>query len=443
MKRILIYLLTLFALSLGSCKKEPVDLTFDAQPEERISERMEELRSLLTGSEHGWKGNLRTGLGSYGFYLNFEDETNCLMLSDLNPETSSEPSSSTYRVIWAMNAALSFDTFNYITMLQEPSSDYGGVAPNGYKSDVDFDYIKNSGDTIYLTGKKYGLPFTLTKATAEDKNRYLDNGYADAIAKTLSFFTDQPNTYINVDSAGTTYQVGIALNYQVKMLIAGYLDTHGKSRSVADYFSFDLDGLDLYAEGLPVLGKRFIGMEWENDKLLVLDAEGEKFELHNSERPIIPLNKAIGAQFIGFDSPYMTYFPGTSPAGLDILSRFHEGLEGGIPGYSFNSGYIGFLWDAVNQRVNLLGFSSQNEGVSGWTTTIVYDYEFDENTENFTLTKRSGPTGGYTGPVLDQLDDFLQNSAIRLEYYIEEGVTYGLMKGVDRPEVEMTFRLQN
>lgn len=444
MKRYSIYLVTLLLLFFSSCEKEPVDLTFDAQPEERISERMNELRSLLLEAEHGWKGNLVTGLGSYGFYLNFEDETNCVMLSDLTSETSTEPSASTYRIIWAMNAALSFDTFNYITMLQEPSSNFGGQAPNGYISDVDFDYEKNSGDTLYLKGKKYQLPFTLTKVTAEDKERYLSSGYPEAIETTQSFFHDNPNAYVNIDSAGTTYKVGISIDKELRVFGASYVDQENKTKSAFSFFTFTLDGIDvLTPPGTAVLGTVFLRAEWDGNQFNLIDTEGQQYEIRNNERPIIPLNKAIGTQYASFYSPYLTYFPGTSPAGREILARFHDGLESGATGFRFNSGNIRINWDATNQRMSVLGFSSQNGGASGWTTTIVYDYEFDENTEIFRFTKRSGPTGGYTGAILDQLDDFLLNSGVQLDYHTVDATTYGLMKGVERPEVEITFQLLN
>lgn len=442
MKRILLYTLALFAVSMAGCKKEQVELAFDALPEERIDERMVELRSTLTGSEYGWKANILTGLGSYGFYLNFEDETFCTMLADLTSETSSEPSSSTYRIIWAMNATLSFDTFNYITMLQEPSSYYGGEAPNGYMSDIEFDYVKNSGDSIYMMGKKYGFPLILTQVTKDEQERYLNKGYAESIPKTRQFFVDNENAYVSIDSAGHTYKVGISINNTNKFISAAYTDLDNQTQGSLMPFTFNLDGLDFFI-GWDILGQQFIQAELEGEQLFLIDAAGEKHEVLNNTEPIIPLNKAIGVHFSGLRSPYLTYFPGSSSAGQQILQEFHEGLASGATGFTFNSGYIDLGWNLATNRITLSGFSSQTGGTSGWTTTIVYDFEFDENAGTYTLTKRSGPTGGYTGPILDQLDNFLQNSAFKLEYYTQDGTTYGMIKGVDRPEVEMTFQLTN
>lgn len=442
MRNFLIYTLVLLAISVTGCKKEPVDLTFGAQPEERISERMDELRSLLTDSEYGWKGYLITGLGNYGFYFNFEDQTTVQMVSDLTTETSAEPSSSTYRVIWAMNAALSFDTFNYITMLQEPSSYYGGIAPLGYLSDVEFDYIRASGDSVYMAGKKYGLPLVLTPVTQQEQEQYLNQGYTESIHKTQEVLSNTENAYVSIDSAGTTYKVGISINNTDKLIGGSYVDLDNKIQTSEMVFIYDLDGMD-FLIGLDILGTKFVRAEREENRLALIDSLGERYELRSNEQPIIPLNQSIGVQFSSLSSPYLTYFPGTSPAGMEILERFHEGLGSGTTGFTFNHGNINLSWDRANNRITLGGFSSQDNGASGWTTTIVYDYAFDENTEVFTLTKRSGPTSGYTGSILDQLDEFLLNSAFKLEYYTQDGTTYGMIKGVDRPEVEMTFQLIN
>src|SRR5690606_10604242 len=129
-------------------------------------------------------------------------------------------------------------------------------------SDVDFDYEKNSGDTLYLRGKKYQLPFTLTKVTAEDKERYLSSGYPEAIETTQAFFTNNPNAYVNIDSAGIIYIVGISIDKELRIFRATYVDQENKTKSTFSIFPFTLDGIDILTPpGTAVLGTVYLRAE--------------------------------------------------------------------------------------------------------------------------------------------------------------------------------------
>lgn len=441
MKRILYF--TFLLLFLTGCKKGEVDLVFGEQPEERMGEKLTELRSLLTSSEYGWKAKLLVEKPSaYSFYFKFDDGKSCTMISDFSNTTSSTPNTSTYRVMWAMNASLLFDTFNYITMLQEPSGSYGGTAPNGYLSDIEFEYVRSSGDSLIMTGKKYKVPLLMVKATQAESESYLAGNLTESIEKTKQFFNDNKNSYVSIDSAGHSYKVAVDLLSQDKTVSLSTITPEKTVKSVSNLFVFDLNGFELGTDSVGFLGVTFKTAVWEGNKLLMVDDKGAKYEIKNDTQPIIPLNKAIGVKYSSLLSPYLTYYPGTSAEGLTILKRFHEGLASGTTGYIFNSGYISFAWDNFNKRITLNGFSSQNGGSSGWTTTIVYNFEFDETAETYTLTKRSNASGGYTAPILDQMDNFLLNSKFKLEYHVDDGVTYGKMIGVDQPNVVITFLLR-
>jgi len=116
-------------------------------------------------------------------------------------------------------------------------------------------------------------------------------------------------------------------------------------------------------------------------------------------------------------------------------------LGSGAAGYFFNCGTLVLEWTTVNKRIRLRGFASQNGCASGWYTDTTFDYVLDGATGAFSLTKRSGPTGGYTTAILDQLLDFLENSSFTLEYVVDGSDVYGKMVGVERPGVEISFSL--
>src|SRR5690606_23308807 len=128
-----------------------------------------------------------------------------------------------------MNASLGCDIFNYITMLQEPSSSYGGTSPNGYQSDIEFEYIKSANDSIYLRGKKYMNDFILVKASAEEKSNFLAGKMNELRTSLISFFQNKFNNYIDIE--GISNKVEINFNTLNKTYTAQYIDSDGSVKS--------------------------------------------------------------------------------------------------------------------------------------------------------------------------------------------------------------------
>src|SRR5690606_12260500 len=139
-----IYYLFCAMITMSCSKNETIDV-FDELPEERIGKKLEELQDKLLESPYGWNASLPTsGSGGYGFYMDFHEDQTIDMFADLNVETAGVKGTSTYRIKWVMYPTLLFDTYNYITMLQDPASGvYGGVSGSGLKSDIEFEYIRS------------------------------------------------------------------------------------------------------------------------------------------------------------------------------------------------------------------------------------------------------------------------------------------------------------
>src|SRR5699024_326310 len=117
------------------------ELLYDKPNDERVADTLNYLKSTLASSENGWFGYTSTNKsGSYSFYIDFKQNDRLEMLSDLNNVSAQEARESTYRIRQIMSATLSFDTYNYITMLQDPApSTIGGEAGKGLESDIEFE----------------------------------------------------------------------------------------------------------------------------------------------------------------------------------------------------------------------------------------------------------------------------------------------------------------
>jgi uncharacterized protein DUF4302 len=275
------------ALFVTACKKDTVKV-FEETPEERMSARINELNAALIGSEHGWKASLTTSAkGGYGFYMDFDPSQSIVMVGDLTDESATKSNTSTFRIKWVMNATLIFDTYNYISMLQDPSSSvYGGAAGSGLQSDVEFEYQRINGDSIVLRGFKYQNYLILVKATAEQKNRYLSAAFKANIDEISNYFAVKRNNYINM--AGLNNKIEFILDKSTKIAKFQYMDNNGNLVQVTGKYNFEDIGIN-FAEGFVVNGITFVKGKMENGEFVLYAADGTKYMLNQNSLPILPM----------------------------------------------------------------------------------------------------------------------------------------------------------
>lgn len=432
------------------CKKTSYVAKFDKTPQERTAEQIALVSNTLTGSTNGWIATLSTQSGGgFGFYVSFDKEQNTIMYADLTGTTASVAGKSYYRVKQDMGADLVFDTYNYISMLDDPNAAvYGGASKVGYSSDIEFIYQRSTADSIVFLGKKYRQEFKLVKATAAQKAVYEAGGYKTAIDKYVAYFTTNKYPYIEIASGSQTLKLEISHNLSNTMNVAKRVDFTGvladgiTIRSSAAKFAYNLTGIDMINGGLKFEGITFVKFVWKDaTTLAVYDSTGKEYIVKNSATPLVPLYLLWGTKYSGFVSPYKTIYPGTSTAGATILNYYHNGLVPPTQPYTFNSGSITFVWNTVNKRLRLDGFSSQNGGSSGWITTTTYNYAVDANGV-YKFTVQSAPSGGYVEVPLSRLHTFLLTNSVKFDYFASGGVTYCQVSSVENPGTVMTFALQ-
>ncbi len=434
-----------------SCKKTSYVAKFDKTPQERAADQINLVSSTLTSSPNGWVGSLTTlSGGGFGFYMNFDNQQNVTMLADLTDATATVTGKSYYRVKQDIGTSLVFDSYNYISMLDDPDAAvYGGEAKIGFKSDIDFIYDKVSADTIFFIGKKYRQQFKLVKATTAQKASYESGAYKTAIDKYKTYFTTNRYPYIEIGTGASMVKVELSHNLSNVMNVAKRVDFTGvladgvTIKSSATKFAYNLTGIDLLNNGLVFEGIRFVKFVWKDaTTLAVYDSTGKEYVVKNSPTPLVPIHLLWGTKYAGMLSQYKTIYPGTSTAGADILNYFHNGLIASVTGgFNFDYGRINFVWNTVNKRLRVDGFSSQNGGSSGWTTTSAYNYTVDANGV-YKFTQQSAPSGGYVSNPLSRVYAFLLNNSIKFDYHADGAVTYGKMSSVENPGIVMTFVLQ-
>lgn len=450
MKKILFILIALFAVA--SCNKNlDPDLTFGELPEERMAERNAELQNKLLESANGWKAFLRTSLrgGAYSYYMQFSDNNQVKMLADWSNAAAVDFKTSTYRIKYVMNTSLIFDTYNYLTILQDPrASANAGTNANGLQSDIEFEYLRSTEDSIILKGKKYGNHLYMVKATAAEKASFENGGYLTSINKLKNYFlTGFPHIVINQN--GAEKKIELWTNNSTKVADGDYITPDKSLVSAASGFAFAIDGA-YFSNGLFSEGIKFTGLRWKNDdEIIAYDSSGTEYKMGVSVSSLTLLHLALGTKF-KLQAVLKTIYPGTSAIGAAIVGHYVNNLDNRYSNYTFHNGSLTFNFDVANKRLIVTGWHNQN-GNAGWNTIITYSYTKDDN-GIYKFTHISGPAtpqsgaNGYVQTLMSEagketIDKFLRNNRVAFDYYSEGGVTYGRMTSVENPAIVMTYAL--
>ncbi|WP_231427906.1 MULTISPECIES: DUF4302 domain-containing protein [Pedobacter] len=165
MKKHLFYIF-LFALALGSCKKDEAEPIM-GNVDERLSATLADYQKQLTGAEFGWKGYLLTDSEVPATFLfSFTDKNRTTMSADY----ANTPAESSYRLKALQRPTLLFDSYSTLHLIADPTSSvFGGATAAGYYSDFEFAFLSSSADTIKLEGtfNKSKLILIRSKSAAE------------------------------------------------------------------------------------------------------------------------------------------------------------------------------------------------------------------------------------------------------------------------------------
>lgn len=430
------------AIFLFGCTKSESDLVFDKLPEQRVEERNAELRAALVEAENGWNAVLTTGNDlEFSFYLDFTKDENVKMVSDINEKTIITPASSTWRIKYVMNTSLIFDTYNYITQLQDPTpSVLGGVAGNGFFSDIEFEYLRSTPDSVILKGKKYHGSLILTKAKVEEKKLYLEGKFYDMALKTDAAIAEFDNIILE-KSASERLQIDVNSN---KTISISSVEADGSILTADTYYHYTLTGI-AFLNPLIYKDLKLVALNLKaNGNLVALDSQGKEHVLKNSASPILPLYKLMGVKYNRLFSPFKTIFPGTTTKGAEIMNFYHQNLNNAYTGYTFGNGSLSLSWNLVNQRVSVIGWHNQN-GNTGWNTTAVFGYTVDD-AGVYTFTLLTPAAGGYVQKLISEpgkptIQNFLLTNKIKLDYFIDGNNVYGMMESINDPTIKITFQL--
>ena len=422
-----------------SCTKpKEVELELGADPDSRISDTLSYVRKTLVEAPYGWKASLTTEYsGGYGFYMQFGNNDRLKMVADLSDATSSELKESTFRVRQIMAATLSFDTYTYLTMLQDPTpGSYGGQPGKGMGSDIEFDYVKSSGDTLFFQGRKFYKPLILVKAKETEASKYIAKGYLNSITKNKAFFKKNPLTSIIVGDV----EAEIAFGFGTKKMSIVVANSDGSfSSSFADFCN-TIDGLEIIGGALinNVVMKRFI---WKDENSLFgIDSEGKEYPVKINSSSVVPYLTALGTSFSTIAVPDATTYNGW---GTDFVTRRAQ-AKAGIGRWSFSTGNIilhtiDFKFQVVNNKMSV----AFNTTTGSNKFVLTYNYSYTVNNGKFKFSP-SGTPGGNEGAIYNDVRYLLQerinSDTFELGYFVnsETGEVMSQFKSIEHPDFYFT-----
>lgn len=299
------------------CKKE-VDHVFDQSPDERLNEALAKYQAQLTGSPNGWNAVLYPkGGGAYAFYFKFNDANRVQMVSDFDSASAVTVKESSYRLKALQQPSLLFDTYSYIHVLSDPSSDInGGTDGAGLVSDFEFYFSDStsSADSIILIGRVNGSKAILTKATQEQADAYTNGAFNIDLFREK--FSNILQYFKRFAVGGSTYDMNIKPS--TKTIIFTWTDADGNTQTFTTAYYYTLDGIAFqypFISGSTII-TGFSNLSWSaSTSTINLSAGGATATIKGAAKPLVPdLNgprrwwqsavdaDAYWATFYGFES---------------------------------------------------------------------------------------------------------------------------------------------
>ena len=429
-------------LTLAGCKKSSFVAKFDETPEVRIGKEMAKVKDMLSTSPSGWVATTPTGDGGgYSFHMSFDATENVTMYADMNDVTSTKSIASYYRIKQDAGVDLVFDTYCYLTWLNDPDpSTFGGNAKTGFKSDVDFIYQRSTPDSIFFLGKRYRQPLTLVKATAAQKASYAAGELKTAMDKFKSFFATTANPYIEIVSGANTTKVGIAINSTNNVANGKRIsfgnspaDTFVGEGASLEKFAFTLNGASILNKGLVFQGISFVRLAWKDaTTLAVYDSTGKEYIIKTSASPVVysSVTVADATTDPNWGSEFVTRRATASTATMNA-------------GNNIKIGKFKFTFSPATKKMDL-NVSISIGGNAGYTDGI-FTFAYNKNADGTFKFSTGAISGNGSFLRMDAITtERLAIDTFKLTYFTDPvtSAKLGKFQSVEHPDFSFTGTLQ-
>ena len=275
----LIYLFSFVALF--ACQTNE-DNIFDKNASERLTQAQNELRSLLSSEEKGWKLSYfsdNENFGAYNFLMKFTSDGFVEMVSDWDTSTLT-PQTSKYEISQAQGISLIFSTKNYLHNLADGELEREFFKGKGLKGEFIFIFSGKENDKLKfktLRGKNEKFIY-FEKATTEDWNAIQTSNEDISVFNKLPF-----NYFFSTTTTSGTEDYDISISDYRYLTLTSFSNSSNKLKAG---IGISKDGI-LFSPPLVIDGKSFSELKLQNTspKTYKATIDGVTAEIKYSQLP--------------------------------------------------------------------------------------------------------------------------------------------------------------
>lgn len=379
MKKLLSILASLCVVAfLAGC--EETVITMDDSADARVDAVIKSYIAELAGAENGWIADVMTDEGYYRFHMTFTDDNKVTMYTDnfYYTELNGVSMTSTYNIRSLQRPTLSFDTYSYLSIINDPDNEISGGSGNmGLGTDFEFEIGGYADGVFTLIGRVNRVDASLRKATAEEKASIEAGGLMGVIIDAITYQQGE-NCYFSVGDV----TVNVLFNGRSNTFF--YIDGNDVAET-SGYVKIEQDKTIALTEPVVIAGKSITGFVWnEQTQQYSAVVDGEQVAVEAQVEPIFPLHYMLGP---GKLYTVMQTITSMFPSTLESENQF---------GYQMMAANAG-LYSAFRMQLQLvqLEFTTTESGsprllvewvVGGYSGYMTYYIEFNEDEDQFTVT---------------------------------------------------------
>lgn len=394
MKKLIYTLCASATVLFAGCNKDVVS-GLAGGSDERAAAEVARYKGELMAAENGWMAGIMTSEGIYRFWMDFQEQDVVEMYTDNTRYTANNgvAQSSTYRVEAYRAPTIVFDTYSYLSIINDPDNAIsGGEGNQGLNTDFEFEILDYADGKFTLRGRLNGVAASLTRASAEEYQAVKDGRLMALFGNVSSYAAGKT---LQFDMDGRTVSVMLRQRNVTSVVTEG-----GAIDVKRTYTYMDItNGNVVLDTPLRIGDVTFSGFKWDGAAASYeqLISDTGDFKLKVVEKPSFALQNVYGMEKAftklrlyndaSFTGSYAA-LGATNPiyAGLRSMSSsmFFPGLLLGGLDYRWIDATFGYNADGNGYRL-ILQFA-MNIGGSFYTMTYSYDIvSVNEDFSEFTL----------------------------------------------------------
>lgn len=422
MKKRISILLLLCTTFFSGCEQT---VTMDGSVGARVDAVIKSYIQELSGAENGWIAEVMTSEGYYRFYMDFTDKNEVTMYTDNTyyPELKSLAKTSTYNIRSLQRPTLSFDTYSYLTIINDPDNNIShGSGNQGLKTDFEFEIVDYTNGVFNMTGRINRVEATLRKATAAEAESVKVGGLMNVLLNTSGYKPKQFCYFM----LGET-KIGITFNARSASM--SYITPDDVVMEASSYTHTELSNDLKLAEPFKVDGKTITGFTWTAPNFNVV-VDGTPTMVEAQMEPVIRLHKMLGPNLRYTQvASLLAMYPSTLQSENSFGYHYQQAANT-FKRYSMALTQLDldfFLTEAGEPRMTM------KYTVSGYRAWATYYLEYNEEKDQFTVTKATlendafGNGPDFTGVYLP-LYEFWVKKTFRVDWSLTAFGPYSMAK---------------